>query len=276
MGTQEPDYDANNPLIRSSQPVSETRYLTRVLSEEASKFIDRHAERPFFLYLAYNAVHSPMQAPIESMKPFADLPDVQRRIFAGMLAELDAGVGRVLNTLKSNDLDRQTLVVFLSDNGGPTAELTSSNTPLRGGKGTYYEGGIRIPFLLKWPEQISAGQVIDEPVISLDLVPTLLEAAGASSSLAPRKLDGVSLLPLLSSSKSLPERTLYWSFGPRAGLRQGRFKLVRPSRRANWELYDLQRDVSESRDLASDDPEHLKALRQRWENWFTGQNSTAP
>ncbi len=131
MGHNEPDYDANNPIIRGGQPVNETAYLTNALTREATDFIDRHSDKPFFLYLAYNAVHSPMQGTDEAIRRFAHIEDLQRRIFAAMLASMDDSVGQVINQLRNSRIEDNTLVFFLSDNGGPTRELSSSNVPLR-------------------------------------------------------------------------------------------------------------------------------------------------
>ena len=131
----EPDYDANNPIMRGSQPVQEEEYFTDAITRESIDFIDRHADKPFFLFVSYNAVHSPLQAADTYMKKFKHIEDIQRRIFAAMLSNLDDSVGDILKKLETEDLEKDTLVFFLSDNGGPTKELTSSNLPLRGGKG---------------------------------------------------------------------------------------------------------------------------------------------
>ncbi len=163
----EPPYDDQNPVLRGTQPVGDFGYLTGAFTREAVAFIDRHRDRPFFLYLPYNAVHSPMQATEADLGRFPEIKDRKRRIFAAMLGALDEGVGAVLGKLREAGLTEDTLIVFLSDNGGPTAELTSSNAPLRGGKGELYEGGVRVPFLMQWEGHVPGGVVDARPVSSL-------------------------------------------------------------------------------------------------------------
>ena len=269
MGNHEPAYDANNPLLRNSQPVDESAYLTDAFTREAVDFIDRNAERPFFLYMAYNAVHSPLQVDDERWDRMSHIADPHRRIFAGMLAGLDDSVGAVLNQLRERNLEQDTLIFFLSDNGGPTKELTSSNLPLRAGKGSMYEGGIRIPFLVQWKGRIPEGTTRDEAVISLDIAPTAMAAAGLSlETIAGAKLDGVTLLPLLrGQSTAAPHETLYWRTGRKAALRWNDWKLVRDSARteAPWELYDLSADISEENNLAEAHPDQLQRVRSEWE-----------
>ncbi|MFT5322515.1 MAG: arylsulfatase A-like enzyme [Planctomycetaceae bacterium] len=269
MGYDEPAYDANNPILRGSQPVVEHEYLTNALTREAVDFIDRNHDRPFFLYLSYNAVHSPLQGADSYMKKFSSIEDVHRRIFAAMLANMDDSVGSVLNSLKKNGLDENTLVFFISDNGGPTRELTSSNAPLRGEKGSVYEGGIRVPFMLKWPGKLKAGREYHKPVVSLDVFGT---AAAVAEAPIPknRPIDGVNLLPFLTTaSDESPHNELFWRVGTKAAIRSGDWKLLRnPSRRqknAEWELYNLQDDIGETSNLAAEQPARVKRLTAAWE-----------
>lgn len=245
----------------------EKEYLTDAFTREVVDFIDRNADRPFFLFLSYNAVHSPMQATDKYMKRFAEIEDVHRRIFAGMLSNMDDSVGEVLDKLKKEKLEENTLVFFISDNGGPTAELTSSNLPLRGGKGTVYEGGIRVPFLAQWKGTIPKGKVYRQPVISLDVFAT---AASLSKASLPKnkKFDGVNLIPYLTGEKKgPPHQKLFWRIGARAALRLGDWKLLRQTKRANgsWELYNLEKDLGEKTNLASKEPEKLEELKSAWE-----------
>lgn len=266
MGHNEPAYDANNPVLRGGEPVSEPEYLTDALTREAVEFIARYKSTPFFLCVTYNAVHSPLQAKQSTFEELEAIEDTQRRIFASMLVDLDIGVGQIRTALEAQGLVDDTLVIFLSDNGGPTKELTSSNAPLRDGKGSMYEGGLRVPFFVTWPSRILAGQVCTEIVSSLDILPTLARAANAD---IPDTAEGFDLLPLLNDpSAKLPERTLYWRQGGRAAFRSGAWKIVAPQRRAEdrrWELYNIDSDIGESRDLATHYPERLSQLQSAWE-----------
>jgi arylsulfatase B len=265
----EPEYDADNPLLRSSQPVEEKANLTDAFTREACSFIERHQAQPWFLYLAYNAVHSPMQGEDTYMEKFAHIGDIQRRIFAAMLAHLDEDIGRVLTQLRTSGLEENTLIVFLSDNGGPTKELTSSNAPLRGGKGELWDGGIRIPFIISWKGKVPAGRTLDTPIISMDANATALEAAGATP--AKAKLDGENLLPLLTGeSTAAPHETLFWRVGRKNALRQGDWKLIREGGGA-WQLYDLAHDVSESSNVAAQHVDRITELSAQWNKWNAEQ-----
>ncbi len=271
MRHDEPAYDANNPILRGGQPVEESAYLTDALTREAVSFIERSRDRPFFLYLAYNAVHSPLQGADAYMQRFDHIEDIHRRIFAAMLANLDDSVGEVLQSLKQNGLDQNTLVFFLSDNGGPTRELTSSNRPLRGGKGEVYEGGIRVPFMVKWPAALPAGKTDHRPVISLDIYATAAAVAGAPVS-SQRPIDGVNLIPFLTErATERPHDVLYWRLHQKTALRVEDWKLLRTAQKPRrdgagaWQLYDLANDLGETRNLATVRPEKLRELTARWE-----------
>jgi arylsulfatase A-like enzyme len=262
MGGFEPDYDADNPILRSSQPIDERENLTDAFTREAESFIRRQQGQPFFLCLSYNAVHSPLQAPQAYLRKFSHIEDIQRRLFAAMLAQLDDGVGRVLATLRQCKLEDNTLVVFLSDNGGPTRELTSSNRPLRGEKGQLLEGGIRVPFIARWDGRLPAGRVEERAISSLDLMATAAAAAGATP---PAGLDGVDLLPRLAAGDQTPiHERLYWRVGPQAALRAGNWKIHRGRGERTWQLYDLASDPGEARDLAARQPERVATLEAAW------------
>ena len=266
--SNEPDYDANNPIVRGGQPVEEHEYFTDAITREAVDFIDRHDDKPFFLYVPYNAVHSPLQGADAYMEKFAHIEDIHRRIFAAMLGNMDDSVGDILNQVRKSGLEENTIVFFLSDNGGPTRELTSSNLPLRAGKGAMHEGGLRVPFMVQWKGTLPAGKVYEKPVTSLDIYAT---AAANAKATAPENIEGVDLVPYLTGRKpGRPHETLFWRQGGKAGLRHGDWKLVRMGGRrtvgnANWELYDLSNDLSEENNLAKKNPERLTELVAIWE-----------
>ncbi len=262
----EPLYDLHNPILRGTEVVDERRYLTDAFTDEATRFIRQNKARPFLLYLAYSAVHSPLQGADAYMKKMGHVKDVHRRIFAAMLSNLDDSVGAVLKTIRQCGLEEDTLIFFLSDNGGPTKELTSSNLPLSGGKGSLSEGGIRIPFMVQWAGKLPRGKVYRRPVISLDIYATAAAAAGRP---APAdKVDGVDLVPYLTGrAKGDPHAQLYWQRRQSVALRAGDWKIITQPRRgrgkAPWRLYNLAADISESKDLAAARPDKLKALLTR-------------
>ena len=268
LGSNEPEYDTGNPLLRSSQSVDEKANLTDAFTREACDFIGRHRSQPFFLYLAYNAVHSPMQGTDEYMKKFSHIEDIQRRIFAAMLAHLDDSVGKVLAELRESGVEENTLVVFLGDNGGPTSELTSSNAPLRGGKGDLWDGGIRVPFIVSWKNHITAGRVVDASVASIDATATALELANAGPS--QKRLDGINLMPLLTGKMAeVHERNLFWRVGQKNALRSGNWKLIRDGK--EWQLYDLAHDIGETTNLAAKEPGRVQQLTSLWDKWNAEQ-----
>ncbi len=269
MAHNEPDYDADNPIYRNGQPIDEQENLTDAFTREAIQFVERCGdERPFFLYLAYNAVHSPLQGDASYMERYAHIPDIQRHIFAAMLGQFDDGVGKLLDVVEKEGILDHTLIVFFSDNGGPTRELTSSNLPLRGEKGSLFEGGVRVPFLMQFPARIEAGTVYEEPITSLDLFPTALKLAGLKP---PPNSDGVDLLPYLSGeSIGAPHDSIFWRVGNRGALRRGDWKLVRNPRRGKpgpWQLYNLANDIAETEDVAGSEEAILKNLIDTWEDY---------
>lgn len=258
----EPDYDADNPIVRSSQPVDVRENLTEALTKEAESFITRHKAQPFFLYLSYNAVHSPMQGADAYMKKFAHIGDVQRRIFAAMLAQLDDAVGRVLARVRAEGLEERTLIAFVSDNGGPTRELTSSNAPLRGEKGQLLEGGVRVPFLMQWKGRVPAGLVESRMVSTLELFATAASAAGAKPT---TKVDGVDLVPRLRTRDARPIReTMYWRVAPQAAFRAGDWKIHRGRGETKWSLFNVANDPAEARDLSASEPTKMAELEKAW------------
>ncbi|MDO8348843.1 MAG: sulfatase-like hydrolase/transferase, partial [Planctomycetota bacterium] len=257
-----------NPILRGTTPVAEPQWLTAALAREAVAFVDKHQKEPFFLYVPFNAVHAPLQAPAGRTAGFTTL-EGKRRTFAGMLLGLDEAIGSILAKLDACGLKENTLVVFLSDNGGPTPTTTSGNGPLRGRKAQVWEGGVRVPMLLRWPGKVPAGSVCEAPIASIDLAATML-AAGVKA----EGLDGVDLLPFLSgASKEPPRAEVCWRYGTQRAIRQGKWKLVMIGEAAP-QLFDLDADVGEAKDLAASEPEVVKKLQAAWQAW-DAQNQPA-
>jgi arylsulfatase A-like enzyme len=265
--------------VRGTDPVTEKEYLTDAFAREAVAFIDRHAKEPWFLYLTFNAVHNPLQAPDKYLKRFPGIADETRRTYAAMLSAMDDAIGAVLKKLRAAGIEEDTLVFFISDNGGPPVN-GSSNTPLRGHKATTWEGGIRVPYLVQWKAKLPAGTVFEQPVIQLDILPTAL-AAAAIPVRADWKLDGVNLLPFLRGEQSgAPHDVLLWRFGAQMAIRQGDWKLVKArggaleggTRRGTAEasdaqLFNLANDIGERNDLAAKEPQKVNELTTAWERW---------
>ncbi len=259
--------DPEDPIYRGTEIVSEKGYLTDRLGEETAAFITRNKEKPFFAYLAFNAVHAPLQAPDDEIEKF-DTGDVNRNTLLAMGKRLDDAVGRVVAALEQGGVRDRTVIVFLSDNGGPLAQ-GAVNTPLRGGKHTDFEGGIRVPFLISWPGRLTPGE-FDHPVSALDILPTTLAAAGITAS-EGTTFDGVNLLPLLSGETPPPSRDLFWSSGSEGGwwaVRSGDWKLV--GEKGEVSLFDLAGDVSEANDLSEANPEKVAELTGLHDKWLSG------
>ncbi len=256
----------DNPILRGTEAVDEKEYLTDAFTREAVAAIDKHHKHPFFLYLTYNAVHAPMQATKKYLDRFEKIADEKRRTYAAMLSAMDDGVGAVLDKVRQTGVEDNTLIFFVSDNGGPPPANASRNDPLRERKGTTYEGGVRVPFLVQWKGKLPAGKTYDHPVIALDIHPTAAAAAGAKLA-ADAKLDGVDLLPYLTgSNEKRPHETLYWRFGERTAVRHGNWKLVKNGL-GEAQLFDLVNDIGEKKDLASEKPEKAKELAALYAKW---------
>jgi arylsulfatase A-like enzyme len=269
-------------FLRGNEPVKEMDYSTDAFGREAASFIERHKGGPWFLYLAFNAVHTPMDATEDRLAKFSGIEDPKRRAHNAMMLAMDEAIGKVMKKLSETSQDRNTLVAFISDNGGPTMPGTavnaSRNEPLRGSKRTTLEGGIRVPFIVSWPGRVKPG-VFEQPVIQLDLTATALAAAGVKVKSGP-SLDGVNLLPFLAGAKTgSPHAALYWRFGEQMAIRAGDWKLVRYDLNADTRtgarnqavtaarLYNLASDIGETNDLAAVMPDRVKELQSRWNEW---------
>lgn len=270
--------DSANPILRGTTPVASIDYTTDAFARESAEYIERNKSRPWLCFLAFNAVHSPLQATPKYIGRFQHIDDPKRRVFAAMLSGMDDAVGMVLGSLREHRLEEDTLIIFLSDNGGPTTSMTSGNGPLRGFKSQTWEGGIRVPFIVQWKGHIPAGTVDDSPVIQLDILPTALAAAGVAASPA-WKLDGVNLLPHMTGQDAgAPHDSLYWRFGQQIALRSGDWKLVKApgggvegnthdgrATTADAQLYNLRQDIGESQNIAEKHPGKLQELTAIWE-----------
>lgn len=260
------DGGQRNSIMRGTEPVAEMDYTTDAFTREAVSFIERHKSDPFFLYLPYNAVHAPLESIQKYLARFSNIEDKKRRVFAAMLSALDDGVGQVLGKVRELGLEEDTLILFISDNGGPTSQTTSCNTPLRGFKGQVLEGGIRIPFLMQWKGRLPEGKVFDKPVISLDIHPTILAAVGAAVP-EGKTLDGVDLVPCLNGKKAdAPHDRLFWRYGEQSAVRMGDWKMLKTAA-GSAQLYNLAEDIGEKDDLAAKNPDKLKELQSAYDQW---------
>jgi arylsulfatase A-like enzyme len=260
-------------------------YTTDAYALRAEQFIAAHKDGPFFLYLPFNACHVPSQAPQKYLDRFPGITDQGRKLYAGMLSAMDDAVGRVLKALRDARQDENTLIFFLSDNGGPMTKMGfngSNNGVLRGQKGDTWDGGIHVPFLVQWKGRLPAGKVYEQPVISLDILPTAIAAAGSQPG-TDWRLDGVNLLPYLRGENSAaPHDHFCWRFGTQWAIRQGDWKLVAgcdydanplPPPQPNLlkptapQLYNLQADPGETKDLASAQPEKVATLKALYDKW---------
>ncbi len=270
--------------IRSGGKVIDVKeYLTYRFRDEAINFIEKNKEKPFYLHLTFNAIHTPIQAPKEIYEKFAHIKDPAKRNYYALTAALDASVGTINNKLKELKLDNNTIVFFISDNGGASYTRLTDNAPLKGGKLTHYEGGIRVPFFVKWPEKIKGGKVYNEPVIHLDIFTTVAAAAKAKLP-EGKKYDGVDLLIYVNGENTAaPHEALFWRNGYAKAVRKGNYKLIVNDEKKTKQLYNLTTDASEKKDLAAGNPDKVKELSEAlttweaelkvplWKSWRTGR-----
>ena len=283
-------------MAREWQTPENDAHNVRFITDRSLEFMEKNRERPFFLFVSHNSVHTPLvekEALISKYraKPDADAP-TNHPVIGAMIETLDLSVGRLLAKLDELDLSERTLVLFFSDNGGlewsGDEGQVPANHPLRAGKGDLYEGGIRVPLIARWPAVVAAGSVVEEPVSSVDLFPTFVEAAGGADK--HDEIDGVSLLPLLRGAASLDRDALFWHYPhyhgsgalPSSAVRKGRFKLLEWHEERifglenRYELFDLTGDLGETTDLASSRPEKTRELAADLENWRNSVGAQMP
>ena len=262
---------------RNDQFVDECGHVTDLITQEAIRVIEQSGTKPFFLYVCHHSPHYPLNEPPSWIEPYSEVfEDIWRRHFAGAVSHMDAGVGKILDALQRTSKRENTVVIFLSDNGGQQSWSSGAsqyngryaphtalgdNTPLRGWKGTLYEGGIRVPAAIQWPGKIEPGRVVDAPACMIDWAPTLIRLAGGQVDPA-WKLEGIDLWPLITEDQSLKPRQLYWNHGGSVrALRNGDWKLIL-HRNGKMELFNLANDPNEEHDLAKDQPKQVEKLRQ--------------
>jgi len=254
-------------ILRGVEKIEEKEYLTDAFGREAVAFIDRHKEKPFLLYLAFNAVHTPMDATDKYLERFKNV-EGNRKKYCAMMSAMDDNIGLVLAKLRDAKIEEDTLIFFISDNGGPAINA-SSNGPLHGHKATTWEGGIRVPWLVQWKGKLPAGKVYEQPVIQLDIQPTALAAAGIKAE--GTNFDGVNLLPYLEGkNEAAPHASLFWRFGKQNAVRMGDWKLVEAAGSEGKKLFNLKDDLGENTDLTAKNPEKVKELQAAWDEWNKG------
>ena len=279
-------YNGRHDMYVGTEPAKMEGYTTDIFADAASDFIRRNAGQPFFAFVPFNAAHYPnpknkspgqpflWQAPADFFRAYGYDPDttVTKHGYRAVMTALDAGIGRVLGEIETQRLADRTLVILASDNGAwvgprrPQLEV-ASNAPFRNGRTSVYEGGVRTPCILRWPGRIPEGSVVREPLVNMDLFVLALRAAGLDAP-QDRAVDGRDPMATIRDGAPSPHRNLYFRYYDVSGMRQGRWKLVRPSSGARLELYDLSVDFAESTDLASSRPDLVQSLWREFESWL--------
>jgi arylsulfatase A-like enzyme len=255
-------------IMRNYEPVKTEKYLTDEFSDEAVQFITRHQKEPFFLYLAYNAPHTPLQATEKYLSRYPNIKDPKRQTYAAMVSAVDDGVGNVLNTLEKLGIEKNTIIIFLSDNGGPENKNASNNGYLRDGKGSVYEGGFRVPFAMQYKAAFGKG-IYNNPISAMDIFATMAEITGNQAN-PERPLDGVNLIPFLKQEKKgIPHETIYLrKYDQKTfAVRHNDYKLVTKNDGEIKELYNLKTDISEENNIIKELPgeaSQIDSIRSQW------------
>jgi len=254
--------------------VKDPGYLTFSLADKGIDFIERNKTKPFFLTLSFNAPHDPFQVPKKYYNNVKTETDSVRRVYSGMIEALDDAVGSVLKKLEQEGLTDNCLIFFTSDNGGATYTRATDNAPLRGGKATHFDGGILVPFLMKYPNGLKARQAYNQPVSSLDIYSTIAAVSGAALA-ADRVYDGVNLLPYFTNDSLLPHQDFFWRSGYSKAFRRGDWKLYVNEKNKITYLFNLAEDLEEKHDLSPKRPDKLKELQDALKDWEK-KNSVPP
>jgi arylsulfatase A-like enzyme len=256
-----------NAVRRNGKIEQVDQFLLFRFRDEAVNFINEHKSEPFLLYLPMNAPQPPLQVPssyFETLRP--NFANIAQRAYNGLVLAQDDAIGSVLQALKDNNLEENTIVIFVSDNGSSVSR-PGSNAPFRGGKTSTLEGGIRVPFMIRWPGKIKAGSVMSQPVSTLDILPTIAAASGVPIT-AKAPLDGKNLLPFIRGERAdAPHDSLFWKLGPQSAVRRGKWKLWIDNGSKTTRLYDLDADPGETRDLSKQEPAVTNELMAAYNSW---------
>jgi arylsulfatase A-like enzyme len=254
-----------NKIISNYKEPQPITYITDDKGDECVDFIKRHKDEPFFLFASFNAPHAPMQATKDDLKLYSYIEDEKRRTYAAMIHRLDVNIGRITDELKQQKLYDNTVIVFLSDNGGPCNHNASVNAPYNGQKGILLEGGIRVPFIISYPAKFKNAE-FNDAITSLDLTPTFVEMAGGKTT-KEDKLDGVNLYPYITKEiTGAPHETMMWRFTISAGIRKGNWKLIRLPDRLPL-LFNLDNDISEQNNIASEHWDLVESMLKELGDW---------
>ena len=256
----------NCAIRRNHDVIEEEFYLTDRIAEEANEFMEQHQDQPFFLYVPFLAPHTPFQATKEYFDKLGHIEDPNKRVYNAMIWQLDDAVGSIMDKLDSLGLTENTLVIFMSDNGGATYTLATDNAPLKGGKFTNFEGGLNVPFMMQWAGKIDSGTMSNSSVISSDVFSTVCDLLQIEN--LPKPIDGNNLLQ--AAKVSTENRDLFWRSGYNKAVRSGIWKLVKEEMTGKTVLYDLSSDKNETTDLSSEFPDTVQALINLHEEWEKG------
>jgi arylsulfatase A-like enzyme len=255
-----------NGIFRNYESIEEKEHLTDAITRESIAFIRQHKEGPFFLFAAYNAPHTPLQAPDEYVALFKDEPDPVKRVYYAMIKQLDDAIGRLLGELGRQEILENTLVIFLSDNGGATYTYTTDNGRLRGGKITDFEGGTRVPFFISWPGKIGSGSLLRSPVSAMDIYPTIAAAAGCPLPTA-RQIDGKDLQLYINNDSMAPHSELFWQRGDSRAMRSGDWKVIWNAETGDTLMFNISDDPNEINDLFELKKGLATDLISKHDNW---------
>lgn len=257
----------NCAIYKNTQVVQDSTYLTHKIADEAVNFIHENREKPFFLYVPFLAPHTPFQVPKETFDKYGHIADRNKRVYCALIDELDRSVGKIRDAISSHGLDENTIIIFLSDNGGARYTGAVDNAPFKGGKFSNFEGGLRVPFFIEWKGQIPANTIYTQPASSLDIFATICHILQIELP-QDRPYDGVNLLPyLLGQNTEAPHKALFWRSGYHKAVRFGDWKLIKDEKAQLKALYNIKNDKEEQQDLSAAEPARVAELEKMLQDW---------